>query len=365
MWRTASVLVGLTLILSTMGIIMLASTSGFYAAQHFGDAHLFVKRQGVALVLALGIGFVFSQIDYRYWKTFAVPLAIFSGILLILALTPGIGIRAGGSYRWIGVGPVNFQPSELAKLATVILMAWYMSKAQRHLDKFGRGFFYPLLMLGFLVGLIFLAPDFGTTMLVGLVGMLILFAGGARISFLSVTALLGVVTFAYAIMQDSIRMRRVTAFLNPEKYAQDEAFQLLSAIYAFVIGGGRGVGLGHSMQKRFYLPESHTDFIFAIIGEELGLAASFSVVLLFTLIFIAGMYVALHASDLFGKLLALGLTTMITIQAAANIAVVTGVIPTKGLPLPFISYGGSSIVITMMMVGILINVALQANQEDE
>jgi cell division protein FtsW len=263
------------------------------------------------------------------------------------------------------LGPMTFQPSELAKLSVIILLAWYMARTQRGVREFGRGLFVPLCLLGGVAILILAAPDFGTTMLVGAVGMLIMFAGGTRAGYLSVTAALGGLGFIFLIMQDTVRMRRVLAFLDPDKYAQDEAFQLLSAIYAFVIGGARGVGLGQSIQKRFYLPESHTDFIFAIIGEELGVVASISVVLLFGVLFGCGMFIALRTTDLFGKLLALGITLMITLQASLNMAVVTGLVPTKGLPLPFISYGGSSIVITMIMVGILVNIALNNGEDDE
>jgi len=365
MWRTASILVGVVLILTALGVVMLASTSSVHGLQQFGDPHYFVKRQALALCVALVLGFVASRIDFRLWRAWALPLTLVTIVLLIMALLPGIGVTVKGSSRWIRFGPLTFQPSELGKLAAIVLLAWYMARSQRSAREFVRGLLVPMGLLGVIAILILAAPDFGTTMLVGVVGMLIMFAGGTRPGYLCVTGALGAVTFLILIMHDTVRMRRVMAFLNPEKYAQDEAFQLLSAIYAFVIGGAGGVGLGQSIQKRFYLPESHTDFIFAIIGEELGLVASLSVVLLFGALFWCGLLIALRTADGFGKLLALGITLMITLQASFNMAVVTGVVPTKGLPLPFISYGGSSIVITLIMVGILVNIALTADVEED
>jgi cell division protein FtsW len=364
MWRSASVVVGVALVLSALGVVVLASTSSVQALQQHGQPHYFVLRQVAFLVVALCAGLVCTRIDYRWWNTFAIPLALVSVVLLALALVPGVGVRAGGSSRWIGLGPVNFQPSELAKLSSVVLLGWYLSRSQRQAHELGRGLLLPLALLGSMAGLIFIAPDFGTTMLVALVGLLILFAGGSRIGHLTIAGFIGGVAFLLAVMHSPLRMRRVFAFLDPHEYAQDEAYQLLSAMYAFVIGGAGGVGLGQSIQKRFYLPEAHTDFIFAIVGEELGLAASLLVLACFVALFVAGMRIALHAPDVFGKLLALGITLMVTLQAALNMAVVTGLVPTKGLPLPFISYGGSSLVMTMVMAGILVSVGLGAGEED-
>ncbi len=358
MWRTASVLVGVSLILAAFGLIMLTSTSADHAVRTVGDPMFFVKRQALWLAVALIVGYVISRVDAQIWNQLAIPMLGVSVILLVLALVPGIGMRIGGSNRWVRIGPINFQPSEFAKLAIIASVAWYFSRNQRRADELLRGLLVPLFIMGIPVGLIFISPDFGTTFLIMAVGMIIMFAGGTRISHLVVTAILGLSAFILAVLHDPVRMRRLTAFLNPEKYAEDEAYQLLNAIYAFVIGGGRGVGLGGSIQKRLYLPESHTDFIFAIIGEELGIAASVGVVLAYVVFFAAGMRVAMLTQDVAARLLALGITLMITFQAAFNIAVVVGVVPTKGLALPLISYGGSSIVMTMAMVGILVSIAL-------
>lgn len=364
MWRAASALVGLMLILITIGIIMLASTSHALALQQYGDAHFFVKRQAVAIAVALVVGFVALRLDYGVWRKLAWGMAAVAAVLLLLAHTPWLGIRAGGANRWVDFGFIRFQPSELAKLATIALMANYLSQGPRLMLDWWRGFVLPLGLLGIMAGLIFIGPDFGTALLVGSVGMALMFAGGARLHYLIITGTAGAVGFAVAVMHNPVRMRRVIAFLDPDAHAETEAFQLLSALYAFVIGGWSGVGLGQSLQKRFYLPESHTDFIFAIIGEELGITASWLIVGLFAALFIIGIRIAWRAPDMFGRLLALGITLMLTLQAALNIAVVTGVVPTKGLPLPFISYGGTSVVISVAMVGILANIALQVPARD-
>jgi cell division protein FtsW len=361
MWRTASILVGVVLVLATFGIVMLASTSSVYGASQLGDPLYFVKRQLIYLMIALIAGLAVSRVDYRLWRTWAIPLGIGSFLLLCIVFLPVIGSPVKGSYRWIRLGPVNFQPSELAKLACVALVAAYIASTKRTMHTLSRGMFYPLGIAGLFLLPIFVSPDFGTTALMAGVVMCMLFAGGARISHLVVIAALGVVAFIYAVMQDEVRSRRIMAFLNPEEHALGAAFQLMNAIYAFVIGGWTGVGLGQSIQKRFYLPESHTDFIFAIIGEELGLVASLFVLLMFLVIFFCGLRISLRAPDSFGKLLALGITLMITMQAAFNIGVVTGSLPTKGLALPLVSYGGSSMVMTMIMIGVLVNIASKAD----
>jgi cell division protein FtsW len=359
MWRSTTFLIGSVLTLSALGLVMLSSTSSSLALREYGDGLYFVKRQVFAMVLALAGMWVTARLPYDWWRRLALPFLGVTLLLMVLPLIPGIGVEVKGSSRWIDLGPLNFQPSELGKLAMIVSLAWYVSRNQRYMGELVRGLALPLLLLGSVLFLIFAAPDFGTTFLVAAVGMLMLLAGGTRIGYLVLTGALGGLLFSFLIMQDAVRMRRITAFLNPEKYAQNEAFQLLSAMYAFVMGGFSGTGLGQGLQKRYYLPEAHTDFIFAIIGEELGLMASLLVVLLFAVFFASGLVVVDRARDPFGRYLALGIILMITLQAGFNLAVVTGVVPTKGLALPFISYGGSSMLVSMAMVGILLNVDLQ------
>lgn len=366
MWKTASILVTVVLVLVTLGIIMLASTSSVHGRTIYKDSLYFIKRQILSLMIGFVAAAILGNVDYRYYRGFmAVFLGALSFILLVMVLIPGIGINVNGSFRWLRFGPMTFQPSELAKFTTVLFLSWWMARIQRHAHELRVGLVTPLLCLGAVLGLIFIEPDFGTTMLIAVVGMTMMFVAGTRVSYLAVASAVGLAGFSLAIMQDAERMRRITAFLNPEKYAKDEAFQLLNAIYAFVVGGGGGVGLGQSLQKRFYLPEAHTDFIFAILGEEMGLAASILVVVLFLGFFICGVRISFRAPDQFGRLLGLGLTLMIVVQAAINIGVVTGSLPTKGLPLPFISYGGTSLVVSLAMVGVLVNIARQAGDGSE
>lgn len=363
MWKTTSILICIVLVLVALGIVMLASTSTVQGKSLFADSGYFLKRQAAWLAVGFLLALAAAQVDYHYWRSLALPVTIVAVILLVMALLPGVGVNVKGSSRWIRFGPLNFQPSEIAKFAAVVFLAWWMARVQRHASEFSLGLVVPLIGLGLMLGLVFIEPDFGTTMLIGMVGMTLMFVGGTRPSFLLVAGAVGLSGFTLAVMQNAERMRRITAFLNPDKYAKDEAFQLLNAIYAFVVGGGYGVGLGQSLQKHFYLPEAHTDFIFAIIGEELGLAASLLVVILFLGLFLCGVRISFCAPDQFGKLLGFGMTLMIAVQAAINIGVVTGSLPTKGLPLPFISFGGSSLVVSLAMVGVLINIARQAAEE--
>ena len=358
------ILIGIVLILLTLGVIMLASTSSVQGDTQFHDSLYYVKRQGVGLVVGVFIAIFAARLDYRYWKWLAIPLALCSVVLLVLVLVPGIGLTVKGSTRWLRAGPITFEPSELAKFSSLVLIAWWMARFQLHVRELRMGLVYPLGLLAVYLGLVFVEPDFGTTLLLAMVGMLLLFLGGTRVGFLAVAGAGGAALFSLAILHDPVRMRRITAFLNPELYARNEAFQLLNAIYAFVVGGGRGVGFGQSLQKHFYLPEAHTDFIFAIIGEELGMTGSLGIVVLFLGLFLSGMYISHRAPDRFGQLLGCGCTLMLTLQAVINMGVVTGSLPTKGLPLPFISFGGSSLVASMAMVGVLLNLARHAIAED-
>lgn len=366
MWKASTLLLAAVLVLATLGLVMLASTSGIKAQEDLGNPYYYLQRQVLWLILALVCGYICARvIDYHYFEKLSIPLAIGTAVLLVMVFLPGIGSTVKGSTRWLKLGPVNFQPSELAKLSAVVWVAWWMSRYQRQVCSFKKGFLIPIAFPMLLAALILVEPDFGTTMLIAAVVIVLVFLGGAQISYLSVVSVLGIVGIALAVMENDVRRRRIMAFLNPDAYAKDEAFQLIQAKYAFISGGELGVGLGESLQKRFYLPEAHTDFIFAIIGEELGMIATVGVVLLYFLIFACGLYIGYKAKDLFGKLLGLGITLLISLQACANIGVVTGCLPTKGIALPLISFGGSSLVMTFAMIGILINIASQAGEQEE
>lgn len=362
MWRTKTVLILSVVLLVALGFVMLSSTSSMQALAAHHDALFFVKRQAGALLVGLLSAFVASRINPVAWRRLAIPAALLTCVLLAAVLIPGVGVSVKGSRRWLDLG-IRMQPSELAKISTVLLGAWWLSRNQRRASEFLRGVVYPLMMMGVMILLIFAEPDFGTTILLGAVAFVMLWANGARFSHWLLTGVGSVCAMAVLIMQNPVRMRRIIAFLNPEMYADREAYQLLNALYAFIAGGWRGVGLGEGLQKRYYLPEAHTDFIFAIIGEELGIIATLGVLLLFVVIFFCGLRIAMRADDPFNRLVALGLTCVITMQAAINIAVVTGAMPTKGIALPFISFGGTSMVVTLTMVGILLAIANHAEPD--
>lgn len=363
MWKAPSILVGIVLLLLALGIVMLASASSVKGADVHTDSTYFLKRQLVFLAAALLAGAIAAKVDYHVWQRHWIPVVVLAVALLAVVLVPHIGFKIGGSRRWLKVGGFSFQPSEFGKLATVLMLSAWMAEAGRKARQFREGILKPGLMLGVMLGLVFLEPDFGTTILIAGVGFSLLFVGGARPRDLAIVATLGFVGFAVAVMHDPVRMGRVLAFLMPERYPA-AAYQLGQSKDAFMLGGMGGCGLGQSIQKHFYLPEAHTDFILAIIGEELGLAASLLVVLLFGGILATGLTIAFQARDLFGRLLATGLTLMTVLQAAINVGVVTGCLPTKGLPLPFISYGGSSLVMSLIGIGVLVNVASQGITDD-
>lgn len=364
MARTITLLLAAVALLTALGLVMLASTSAIHGESLFKDPTYFLKRQLVALAVGVVGAILVARIDPLVWKRLAVPLAVAAFVLLLLVFVPGIGVAVKGSRRWISLGITTFQPSELAKVALVFLLAWWMSRVKRCAGELTAGFLIPSTLMGLLVLPVLAEPDFGTTILLGLVGVAILWAGGSRFSHLLVGTAAAAAALAVLIMQNEVRYRRIIAFRDPEAYAEREAFQLLNAIYAFVMGGAWGVGLGNSLQKRFYLPEAHNDFIFAIIGEELGLIASVGVVLLFVVIFFCGTHIAKKAADGFSRLVAIGLTCTISFQAAINIGVVTGCLPTKGIPLPFISYGGTSLVASLVMIGLLVAIARHASTEE-
>ena len=353
MRRTTSLFIAIVLILVTLGVLILASAS----SARYEDATYFVKRQLIWLAVAFCAATVAARVDYRRYQHLAVPIAALSVLLLILVRIPGIGHSINGSWRWFKIGPLTVQPSEIAKLAIIILFSWWLARNQRRIDELKRGILIPFGLLACFALPIIVEPDFGTTMLVSSVAVCMMFLGGASIGPMLLIGLSGLLGITVMIFQNSERMSRILAFLDPQKYEQDKAYQLINSWRAFAGGDLWGVGFGNSIQKYHYLPEAHTDFIFPIIGEELGLIASLIVVLLYIVLFALGLRIAFNARDDFGRFIAYGITLMISVQAMINFAVVTGCVPTKGLALPFISYGGSSLVISGVMIGILVNIA--------
>jgi cell division protein FtsW len=296
-------------------------------------------------------------------KKLAWPLFIFALILLTLVLLPlphGITKKINGAHRWFVLPGIRLQPSELGKIALIILLAWYGDRYQRHMQNWKRGVVLPGLLIAFALGLIFIEPDRGTTILLAVVGGAMLLVAGVRWKYIVPPLLFGGIVLAVSILRDPMRMRRIFSWWDLEQHKDGVGYQAYQAMIALGSGGWFGLGLGNGRQKLGFVPENHTDFIFSIIGEELGLIATLLVVLAFVVIAICGIYIALNSRDPFGLLLAVGVTFLIGLQAAINIGVVTSALPNKGLPLPFISYGGSNLLAMLACVGILFSVARHA-----
>jgi cell division protein FtsW len=355
--QTERLLILVVLALLLTGIVMVYSASAVMAGQAYGEATWFVKKQILWAGVGLLVMAVFSRIPYRYWKGISFPLMVAAVIGLVAVLTPALGQEINGSRRWLRIAGLSFQPSEVARLATVVYLASYLARRREHLDDFARGFLPPVLTVGFLMSLILTEPDFGTAAVMGLIAGAMMFLGGIRLRHLWGVTLLGLPAVYAMVMRVDYRRERMLSFLNPWEDPTDKGFQIIQSFLALGEGGTVGTGLGEGWQKLFYLPYPHTDFIFAVIGEELGLIGTISVLGLFALVTGCGVRIARAAPDAFGRYLAFGVTLMIVLQAQINMAVVTGLLPTKGLTLPLLSYGGSSLLVNLAGVGILLSVA--------
>jgi cell division protein FtsW len=343
--------------LLVIGIVMLFSTSAFARDSH-GDTLFFLKRQGLWLGVGLIICIAAALIDYHFWqRTWWLWLAL-AAITLVFCFVPHIGMRINGSRRWIGFGPLGFQPSEIAKLAAVFFLAWWFARYEKAAGHPLFGFAVPLAIVAALLALILFEVDLGTTALIGMTTFVVMFVAGTNPILLGLLAVIGSSVIFVAATQS--RMARLIAFTNLERYKEDAGLQQMQALIAWGSGGMEGLGLGNGRQKMLYLPYAHTDFIFPMIGEELGLRISLLVVFLFVVVIVCGIIVALHAKDRFGLLTATGVVSLLALQAAVNIGVTTSLLPNKGLPLPFISYGGSNLVACLFGVGLLLNIYRQA-----
>jgi cell division protein FtsW len=341
--------------LTCLGMVMLSST-GAFALESRGDMYYFLKKQGLWLGVAVCAATAAGWLDYRIWRTWWPVVFVAAFILLILCFVPPIGLRINGSNRWINVGIGTFQPSELAKLAALMFLAWWYEKHEAEAGSFWKGFVLPLCALGVLAVPVLLEVDMGTTALIMAAGLAVMFLAGAALRWLVPMAVLGLAGVILLATQIDQRLGRLMAFLDPEKFQLAEGLQQWQALIAFGSGGVDGLGLGAGRQKMLYLPYAHTDFIFPMIGEELGLKFTLPIVLGFLLICLCGTQVALNARDRFGMLLAFGCVMLVTIQAAVNIGVATSMLPNKGMPLPFISFGGSGLLISYTMVGLLVSI---------
>ncbi|GAB4166026.1 MAG: putative lipid II flippase FtsW [Terrimicrobiaceae bacterium] len=341
--------------LSCLGMVMLSSTAAF-AYESRGDMYFFVKRQGMWLAIAVCGAVVAGWLDYRIWKRLWPFLLAVTMVLLVLCFIPPIGLKINGSSRWVNLGFTNFQPSELAKLSSLFFMAWWFEKHEKDSKKFFKGVFVPMAFLGALVLPILLEVDMGTSALIMGAGLAVMFLAGTAFKWLAMMGAGVVALGAYVVTHLPERMDRVLAFLDPEKYRLGEGLQQWQALIAFGSGGIDGLGLGEGRQKMLYLPYAHTDFIFPMIGEELGLKFTLATVICYLVLCLCGTQVALNARDRFGTLLAFGCVMTLTIQAAVNIGVTTSLLPNKGMPLPFISFGGSGLAICYFMVGLLVSI---------
>jgi cell division protein FtsW len=353
-------LFGLVVALVSIGVVMVYSASAIMAADRFRDPLHFLKRQGMWVILGMGAMWAGMLFDYRRLERLVVPLLAASFVLLVLVLVPPFGQEVNGTRRWLRLGPVSFQPVELAKLSLLLYLASFLARRGEVMGSFGRGLLPLLLVAGGMAGLTLLQPDMGNAMVLVILTLALAFLGGARVMHMGLIAGAALPLCAAAIAMKPYRLRRMVAFMNPWNDPQGSGFQIIQSFLALGSGGWLGRGLGESKQKLFYLPEAHTDFIFAIIGEEFGILGSAIMVVLFTLFVWRGLRIGLRAPEAFGSFLALGLTVMLATQTIVNLGVVTGSLPTKGLPLPFISFGGSALTMALFSTGVLLNISQHA-----
>lgn len=349
--------------LLSFGVVMVYSSSAVSAYVNFNDTYYFFKRQIIWVTLGMFAMLFTLTIDYHVWRKLATPILISTIILLILVLIPGLGKVVNGARRWLGVGSLALQPSEIAKLGMVIFSSASLAKGQDKITSFKKGLVPQLAILLLVFGLILKEPDLGTALAIGGTMFILFFTAGAKLSHLASLGFVGVIGIIAAIILEPYRLKRLLAFSNPWADPLDTGYHIIQSLYALGSGGLFGVGLGRSREKFLYLPEPHTDFIFAILGEELGFIGKITVILLFFLFAWRGFKVAIGAPDLYGSMLAAGLTTMIIMQALMNIAVVTASMPVTGIPLPFISFGGSALIFTLAGVGILLNISRYVHEK--
>jgi cell division protein FtsW len=351
----------LVALLLGVGVVMVYSASAILATERFRDPYFFLRKQCFWAFLGLTVMWGAMSMDYRRWRRFVLPLLTVAFALLVLVLIPAIGQEINGTRRWLRWGPVSFQPTELAKLALVLYLADFLARRQAQIGRLWTGFLPPLLVTGAMAALILRQPDLGSSVALVAVVLCMLFVAGARWVHMALVGAAAVPVIALAVTGASYRLRRVFAFLDPWADPRGAGFQIIQSYLALGGGGLTGRGLGESKQKLFYLPEPHTDFIFAIVGEELGFVGAVIVVLLFGLVLWRGARIALRVADPFGALAALGITAMVGTQALVNLGVVVGLLPTKGLPLPFVSFGGSSLLVAMAGVGLLLNISMHGD----
>jgi cell division protein FtsW len=354
-------LFGVAVVLLSAGVVMVYSASAIVAADRFRDPYFFLKKQLFWALLGSVAMLAAVRVDYRKLERFVMPALIVAGVMLVLVLVPPFGQAINGTRRWIRFGVVSFQPAELAKLALVIYLAAFLARRHEQLSDIRRGLLPPLLVAGVFAALVFVQPDLGNCLTLIALTFGLLYLAGSPARYLGWALAPALPLLAIAIYAAPYRLRRMTAFWDPWSDPRGSGFQIIQSWLAFGNGGLFGQGVGGSRQKLFYLPESHTDFIFAVVGEELGFVGAVVFVALFAVLIWRGLRIGLRAPEPFGAYLALGITLLIATQVLVNLGVVTGLLPTKGLPLPFISFGGSALLMTMLSTGVLLNISQHAH----
>ncbi|MGO9057204.1 MAG: putative lipid II flippase FtsW [Candidatus Binataceae bacterium] len=345
LWGSAAALI-------VFGLMMVLDTTYFMGLEKTGNPFYFFERQLMNLAVGIAVIALVAQFSLRGLRLIAFPVIVIAAMMLLAVWVPGLGIVRGGARRWLRAGPILVEPSEMVKLGTVFFLARYLSDYQENLSN--PKFLAPVFaVVGVLAMVLLKQPDFGAAVMLTLVLFAMLFAAGAENKHLGIAGSVALLALIVQAAHKAYRMRRLSAFLNPWRTAQGSGFQLIQSFIAFGAGGGWGVGLGASRQKMFYLPQAHNDFVFAVCGEEFGVAGALAVIALFVTILVRGMRIARNEGDSFGSLLAVGMTGLLSLQAFVNMAVVTGLVPTKGLPLPFLSYGGTSMVASLAAIGVL------------
>lgn len=359
MKKDGKILFAIVVIIALFGCVMIYSASSIWAEYKFNDAFHFAKLQFIFLIISITMMFIVSKIDYNFYHKKANLILLSCLILLILVLIPGVGMVRNGSRSWFAIGPIGLQPSEFAKVGLIIFLAKYLAKNQKDLNNIKKGVLPIIGVILVFFALIMLEPDFGSGMVIVLTLMVIIFTSGVKLSFFTSLGILGLLGITGLIIIAPYRLKRIVSFLNPWSDPLGSGYQIIQSLYAIGPGGLFGLGFGNSIQKQFYLPEPQTDFIFSIISEEFGFVGVLLITFAFGFMYVSILKIALKQTNLFAKYLAFGLGTQIMLQALLNLCVVVGLIPVTGVTLPFISYGGSSLLISMVSIGIILNISRQ------
>jgi len=345
------------LLLLALGVSMVYSASSYYALRKFDNKEYFLMRQLTWAAIGIVAMLIFSRLDYRKIARLSPIMMLVSIILLILVLIPGIGSNINDSWRWFDFGFASFQPSEMAKLSVILFFSFSLSKKSDLLQSFWKGFVPYLCITGIVDVLLMKEPHYSGTILISAVAVIIMFSAGAKMWHFMLVSLLVIPLGVYFAFSAEYRLKRILTFLDPFADPTDSGYQIVNSLYAIGSGGLFGKGIGQSVQKNLYIPEPHNDFIFSVLAEELGFLGAITVLLLFLVLIWRGIRVAMHAPDMLGSLIAVGITSLIAVQVIVNVAVVTSSMPVTGMPLPFFSYGGSSLAFLMVGVGMLLNIS--------